>query len=215
MLVATDVAARGLDIDDMPLVVNYELPHVPEDYIHRIGRTGRAGATGEAISFVAPEEEKYLAEIEKLLKKKVTIVAADGFDVSAAQERPSRRTSSERPGRERTSQGDARRDGGASTEHRRERTLNGSSGRDSASSEPRERTTSSTTRRERASTGDTRRAEREAAYAKNPDQPLVKRAQPASGPNVPHPHAHMHAARRSRPVPALLQKRRTPEPEKV
>src|SRR6266850_3080230 len=63
VLVATDVAARGLDIDDMPLVVNYELPHIPEDYIHRIGRTGRAGATGEAISFVAPEEEKYLAEI--------------------------------------------------------------------------------------------------------------------------------------------------------
>ena len=116
VLVATDVAARGLDIDDMPLVVNYELPHVPEDYIHRIGRTGRAGATGEAISFVAPEEEKYLAEIEKLLKKKVTIVAADGFDVSAAQERPSRRTSSERPVRERTSQGDARRDGAC--EHR-------------------------------------------------------------------------------------------------
>src|SRR6185312_5588412 len=60
VLVATDVAARGLD--DLPLVVNYELPHVPEDYIHRIGRTGRAGATGEAISFVAPDEEKHLVE---------------------------------------------------------------------------------------------------------------------------------------------------------
>ena len=70
VLVATDVAARGLDIDDMPLVVNYELPHVPEDYIHRIGRTGRAGATGEAISFVAPEEEKYLAEIETAAEEK-------------------------------------------------------------------------------------------------------------------------------------------------
>src|SRR6476646_6460749 len=83
VLVATDVAARGLDIDDMPLVVNYELPHVPEDYIHRIGRTGRAGATGEAISLVAPEEEKYLAEIEKLLKKKITIIAADGFEAAS------------------------------------------------------------------------------------------------------------------------------------
>src|SRR4029453_14547527 len=71
VLVATDVAARGLDIDDLPLVVNYELPHVPEDYIHRIGRTGRAGASGEAISFVAPDEEKYLAHIERRLKKKV------------------------------------------------------------------------------------------------------------------------------------------------
>src|SRR6476660_5401007 len=99
VLVATDVAARGLDIDDMPLVVNYELPHVPEDYIHRIGRTGRAGATGEAISFVAPEEEKYLAEIEKLLKKKVTILSADGFDVSAAQERAAPRPSARRAAR--------------------------------------------------------------------------------------------------------------------
>ena len=75
VLVATDVAARGLDIDDMPLVVNYELPHVPEDYIHRIGRTGRAGATGEAISFVAHEEEKYLVEIKKLLRKKIEIAS--------------------------------------------------------------------------------------------------------------------------------------------
>src|SRR5512140_292981 len=60
ILVATDVAARGLDIVDLPLVVNYELPHVAEDYIHRIGRTGRAGATGEAISLVSHEEEKHL-----------------------------------------------------------------------------------------------------------------------------------------------------------
>ena len=85
VLVATDVAARGLDIDDLPVVVNYELPHVPEDYIHRIGRTGRAGASGEAISLVAPEEEKYLADIERLLKKKIEIVAAEGFDPSAAR----------------------------------------------------------------------------------------------------------------------------------
>ena len=85
VLVATDVAARGLDIDDLPLVVNYELPHVPEDYIHRIGRTGRAGATGEAMSFVAPEEEKYLVEIEKLLRKKVPLAVAEDFDASAVQ----------------------------------------------------------------------------------------------------------------------------------
>jgi ATP-dependent RNA helicase RhlE len=86
VLVATDVAARGLDIDDLPLVVNYELPHVPEDYIHRIGRTGRAGASGEAMSFVAPEEEKYLAEIERLLKKKIAIETAGDF-VAPVRER--------------------------------------------------------------------------------------------------------------------------------
>jgi len=68
-LVATDVAARGLDIDQLPLVVNYELPPNAEDYVHRIGRTGRAGASGEAISLVDDKEEKLLKEIEKLLKR--------------------------------------------------------------------------------------------------------------------------------------------------
>ncbi len=81
VLVATDVAARGLDIDDLPLVVNYELPHVPEDYIHRIGRTGRAGASGEAISLVAPEEERYLADIERLLKRTILATPPEGFDI--------------------------------------------------------------------------------------------------------------------------------------
>src|SRR4051812_7383149 len=85
VLVATDVAARGIDIDSLPHVLNYELPHVPEDYIHRIGRTGRAGALGEAISFVAPEEERYLADIEKLLKKAVSVASADGFDVNTGR----------------------------------------------------------------------------------------------------------------------------------
>ena len=71
-LVATDVAARGLDIDQLPMVINFELPSAPEDYVHRIGRTGRAGASGTAISLVAPEEEKYLKEIEKLIKRDIT-----------------------------------------------------------------------------------------------------------------------------------------------
>jgi ATP-dependent RNA helicase RhlE len=70
-LVATDVAARGLDIDQLPLVVNYELPRNPEDYIHRIGRTGRAGASGEAVSLVDGEEERSLKDIEKLLKREL------------------------------------------------------------------------------------------------------------------------------------------------
>ena len=205
VLVATDVAARGLDIDDMPLVVNYELPHVPEDYIHRIGRTGRAGATGEAVSLVAPEEEKYLAEIEKLLKKKVTIATADGFDVAAAlRERPVRSTAEARDGarRERGGHVGARR-GGSPAGERRTRSGNGAASRDEAPVQK--------VRREAPTSADARRADREAAYAKNPDQPLVNRM-----PNAhPHPHAHMHAARRARVVPALLQKRKMPEPEKV
>jgi ATP-dependent RNA helicase RhlE len=70
-LIATDVAARGLDISDLPMVINYEIPSAPEDYVHRIGRTGRAGASGVAISLVCEDEEKYLSEIEKLIKRTI------------------------------------------------------------------------------------------------------------------------------------------------
>ncbi len=71
VLIATDVAARGLDIDHLPMVINYEIPHAAEDYVHRIGRTGRAGASGTAISLVSPDEERYLADIEKLIKTEI------------------------------------------------------------------------------------------------------------------------------------------------
>ncbi|HTZ00536.1 MAG TPA: DEAD/DEAH box helicase [Rhodocyclaceae bacterium] len=84
VLVATDVAARGLDIDDLPHVINYELPHVAEDYIHRIGRTGRAGKTGDAISLVAPEEKGRLADIERLIKFKIEQVTVADFQPGAA-----------------------------------------------------------------------------------------------------------------------------------
>lgn len=80
VLVATDIAARGLDIDNLPHVFNYDLPQVPEDYVHRIGRTGRAGATGEAISLVCPEEAQQLADIEKLLKRQIPRVAETGYE---------------------------------------------------------------------------------------------------------------------------------------
>ncbi len=82
VLVATDIAARGLDIPLLPHVINYELPNVPEDYVHRIGRTGRAGASGEAISLVANEEVEYVRGIEKLLKQKLQIEELEGFDFS-------------------------------------------------------------------------------------------------------------------------------------
>lgn len=80
VLVATDIAARGLDIDHLPHVVNYELPNVPEDYVHRIGRTGRAGNNGEAISLVCCDEHKLLRDIEQLLKHKITTAHVPGFE---------------------------------------------------------------------------------------------------------------------------------------
>jgi ATP-dependent RNA helicase RhlE len=96
VLVATDIAARGIDIDQLPQVVNFELPNVPEDYVHRIGRTGRAGATGSALSLVDDEEMGYLRDIEKLIKRAIVRVEVDpGFVPPAkhelmSDERPSR-----------------------------------------------------------------------------------------------------------------------------
>ncbi|MDP2793302.1 MAG: DEAD/DEAH box helicase [Sulfurisoma sp.] len=80
VLVATDIAARGIDINDLPHVVNYELPNVPEDYVHRIGRTGRAGASGEATSLVCIDEHKLLRDIERVLKRQIETRVVPGFE---------------------------------------------------------------------------------------------------------------------------------------
>ncbi len=80
VLVATDIAARGIDIDQLPHVVNFELPNVPEDYVHRIGRTGRAGATGEAVSLVCVDEEIFLKDIERLIKRSIPRQTVPGFE---------------------------------------------------------------------------------------------------------------------------------------
>ncbi|TDB62657.1 ATP-dependent RNA helicase RhlE [Photorhabdus khanii] len=80
VLVATDIAARGLDIDQLPHVVNFELPNVSEDYVHRIGRTGRADATGQALSLVCVDEHKLLKDIERLLKREIPRMAIPGYE---------------------------------------------------------------------------------------------------------------------------------------
>jgi ATP-dependent RNA helicase RhlE len=87
VLVATDIAARGIDIDQLPHVVNFELPNVPEDYVHRIGRTGRAGAQGEAVSLVCVDENGFLRDIEKLIKREIPKEIIPGFAPSP-NERP-------------------------------------------------------------------------------------------------------------------------------
>jgi ATP-dependent RNA helicase RhlE len=105
VLVATDIAARGIDVDDVSHVVNYELPHEPETYVHRIGRTGRAGQTGEAVSLCDREELPRLRAIERLIRREISAQnepPAESHDIGG-QPRPS---SHERPARQRS-----RRDG--------------------------------------------------------------------------------------------------------
>ncbi|GAB3764052.1 DEAD/DEAH box helicase [Ramlibacter monticola] len=85
-LVATDIAARGIDIDDLPHVVNYEIPNVPEDYVHRIGRTGRAGREGQAVSLVCLDEEGFMQEIERFTKQTIPVQDVEGFGPEAGEQ---------------------------------------------------------------------------------------------------------------------------------
>ncbi|WP_060509699.1 DEAD/DEAH box helicase [Pseudomonas sp. NBRC 111124] len=114
VLVATDIAARGLDIDQLPHVVNFELPNVEEDYVHRIGRTGRAGRSGEAISMVAPDEEKLLKSIERVTRQKIPDGDLMGFDASQVEaEKPEvreRQQNSGRGGRNQQARGEGGKD---------------------------------------------------------------------------------------------------------
>jgi ATP-dependent RNA helicase RhlE len=97
VLVATDIAARGLDIADLPHVVNYELPNISEDYVHRIGRTGRAGKAGNAVSLVCDVEEGYLWDIEKMMKKEIPRFTIDDCGEKIAVPRPTTRSKLSRP----------------------------------------------------------------------------------------------------------------------
>ena len=121
-LVATEVAARGLDIKELPHVVNYELPNVPEDYVHRIGRTARAGGTGSAVSLVAPDEAPLLRDIERVLRRSLPIAPLPEYPISASpagssaggDDRPPRRHGDNRHGGGRPSNGGSRHGGGGS-----------------------------------------------------------------------------------------------------
>ena len=188
VLVATDIAARGLDIEELPHVVNFDLPHVPEDYVHRIGRTGRAGATGEALSLVCAEDRPLLGAIERLINRKIEVRSVEGFEAGRApkpqaeggrQEERAPRAKSARP------QGD-----GKSREQSRER---GRGGR---------------------GRGEGRREEREPRYAASP----APRASGNSGgmdfnkPYEPSPSAAprpepVHHRKSKQPVPALFRKK--------
>ncbi|MGV3741032.1 MAG: DEAD/DEAH box helicase [Burkholderiaceae bacterium] len=116
VLVATDVAARGLDIAELPCVINYDLPYNAEDYVHRIGRTGRAGASGDALSLYSDKDARFLADIEKLIKRKFELAQLEGFaarsprapDFAARGTRSDERSGQERRGAERKPRDDER-----------------------------------------------------------------------------------------------------------
>jgi len=121
VLVATDVAARGLDIEDLPLVVNFDLPGQPEDYVHRIGRTGRAGALGEAVSLLSPDEHERIEAIEKMIKISIPRELVPGFEMSAGAVSATLGSPSRQAGRGGRGEGGGRRDerGGRSRDERR------------------------------------------------------------------------------------------------
>jgi ATP-dependent RNA helicase RhlE len=129
-LVATEVAARGLDIKELPHVVNYELPNVPEDYVHRIGRTARAGESGHAVSLVSPDEGPLLKDIERMLKRALPVTALPQFEIVAtpAGATPDRRPSPDRRGGGRRDGGGGRRDGGGRSDGARRHGSGGGGG---------------------------------------------------------------------------------------
>ncbi|MBU3719388.1 MAG: DEAD/DEAH box helicase [Burkholderiaceae bacterium] len=102
VMVATDVAARGLDIAELPAVINYDLPYSPEDYVHRIGRTGRAGASGQAMSLMVPEDQRLLTEIEKMLRRSIS---RETLRIDRSADRGGQRTSERADGRVATERG--------------------------------------------------------------------------------------------------------------
>ncbi len=133
VLVATDIAARGLDIDRLPFVVNYELPNVPGDYVHRIGRTARAGREGHAISLVCVDEHELLADIERLIKRKIDVQVVPGFEpdprvraepIQKGRPQPPRRRHSQTRHRSGTGSGKAR--AGSRNRHSKSRQRAGS-----------------------------------------------------------------------------------------
>lgn len=126
VLVATDIAARGIDISELPHVVNFELPNMPEDYVHRIGRTGRAGSTGEALSLVSPDENGFLRDIEKLTRRNIERVPVPAFVLPEGALTENEERAPRQP-HNRGRQGQAPRRDGASSQNRSPRPSSGGS----------------------------------------------------------------------------------------
>ncbi|KAA3628245.1 MAG: RNA helicase [Proteobacteria bacterium] len=186
VLVATDIAARGLDIDQLPHVVNFEMPNVPEDYVHRIGRTGRAGAEGEAVSLVCVDEQKLLRDIERLLKRELPKSVIDGFAPDPA-------IKAEPIPNGRNQRGGGRQEAGRPG-NRQPRRQNTGSARNSRQAQPGQRSASSTRGEERPQpTG----GKQKATQNRNSPRPHRQSAAPGKG-------QRRHTARHGNEAPALL-----------
>jgi ATP-dependent RNA helicase RhlE len=236
VLVATDIAARGLDIEDLPHVVNFDLPHVAEDYVHRIGRTGRAGATGEALSLVSAEDRPLLGAIERLINKKIEVRHVEGFEAGM----PGARYPNEAPepaprGRGRGERGSSR--GGSRPQEQRSRAPQGASQapqaeRSQPQGEPRSRPPQGakpqgeprgkTTGEARGEGGRgrsrnrSREEERTPRYATSPPprtsgnsggMDFNKPYEPSPSAAPAEPAAEPSRSRRGQPVPALFKKK--------
>jgi ATP-dependent RNA helicase RhlE len=186
VLVATDIAARGIDIEALPHVVNYDLPHVPEDYVHRIGRTGRAGESGQAVSLVSNEDRSLLRDIEKLINRTIDQQVVPGFEPSAdyyttvspePQQRRGERTRNEP--RRRTTPGNAPRRAGTSGSANRRPGSSSSANRrpESPNSGPRRPGMSSGGPARSASSSDPQRRPQNSRRGAQPSKPLPGREQ--------------------------------------
>ena len=212
VLVATDIAARGLDIEALPHVVNYDLPHVAEDYVHRIGRTGRAGVEGEAVSLVSAEERSLMTAIERLINRKVENRPVAGFEPGSGprrseQPRPVQQPSRERPRHERRPQGSRSDRGGRASPDRGARPSQNRPAR------PWEDRSASRQRTER---GRPERQHRVAAVPVNPEyQAQVEEARRRMREEGEQPAQRASGSpRRPQPVPALFgRKSDVPEAE--
>jgi ATP-dependent RNA helicase RhlE len=201
VLVATDIAARGLDIEDLPHVVNFDLPHVPEDYVHRIGRTGRAGASGEALSLVCSEDRPLLGAIEKLINRKIEVRDVEGFEAGRAPKQQAEGDRQQAGGGRQEARGGRQQAGGG-------RPQAGGGKQHERAEKPRERSHGGRGR------GEGRREEREPRYAASP----APRASGNSGgmdfskPYEPSPTATpkpepVQQKRTKQPIPALFRKK--------
>jgi ATP-dependent RNA helicase RhlE len=213
VLVATDIAARGLDIEELPHVVNYDLPHVAEDYLHRIGRTGRAGATGEAIALVSGEDRPLLAAIERLTGRRIEQRVIAGFELGTGSRAPAQPREPQRHERGRSSQPRRHNGNGASSGQSRQHSGNSSGNRSGNSNGNGQQ------RPPHGNSGN--RQQQGGERHRNESRPQRQGPRQGQGPNQRHgqypqrTHNHQQPATARKPLPDEQAEEQQPPPERA